>query len=86
MTPDIAAIVERVNAELGDLLEALERDGGTYAAQYAEHVLTHPTGRNRPAPPKGMPPIAATVVREFVLDEVTYLPRRRQGGAYGALA
>lgn len=83
MTPDLAIVVERVSAELGVLIEVLEREGGAYAASYAQHVLTHRSGGPGPHPPAGMPPIAATVVREFVLDELAF--RRRQGGMHAAL-
>lgn len=84
MTPDLAMIVERVSAEIGDLIEALDRDGSAYATRYAEHVLTHRPGSGPgPRAPAGMAPVAATVIREFVLDELAC--RRHLGSRHAGL-
>jgi hypothetical protein len=82
MTPDLALVIERVSAEVGDLIDALDREGAVYAGQYAQHVMTHRPGGPGPRPPKGMPPVAATVIREFVLDQLAH---RRAGARHAGL-
>lgn len=68
VTPDVAEVIRRVAGHLEDLIDALDRDGARYAAEYARWLHC---GRRRHAPPK--PPSlhhkAAACIRDLVLDE-----------------
>jgi hypothetical protein len=67
---ELSAVRSAVRAQLGELLDAIDSDGGRYADHYAEWMLGRRNGRiGPPAPPKLGP--AAELVRELVRDEAT---------------
>lgn len=68
MTPDLLAVVTRSSAQLAELIEALDADGGKYVRAYAEHVLNGNGGTCNPRRPANLPPEAGALIREMVLD------------------
>lgn len=75
MTPDLLAVLEEVQRDLGDLIDSLDRDGGRYARRYAEWVLEGLPGANGPKPPPGLRGAPAALIRELVMDSAS--ARRR---------
>lgn len=64
---------ERVRVQLGELIDALDSDGGPYADRYAEHLMGR-AARNAlgtPKPPPSLQGPASLLVRELVRDEAT---------------
>jgi hypothetical protein len=64
-TSDFAALVDDVTGDLGDALEVLDREGGTYARRYADWLINNGPRPNRPA---GMPVKAAELIRDLVIE------------------
>ena len=60
----------RVREQLGELLDALDHEGGRYADRYAAALLS-PATRTGPPAPRALAGPAAGIVRELVRDEVT---------------
>jgi hypothetical protein len=71
VTAELAAVLERVNAALGDAIDALDQHGARYARTYALAVI-HSPRRSALRPPKGMPTPVARLVRELVMDELRH--------------
>ena len=69
MSPDLVGVLARVQEELGEQLDVLEREGGAYAREYAWSCMTRPTLSGPPRPP-AMRPEIGKMVRELVLDEL----------------
>lgn len=70
MKPDLLDLQGRVMVELGQLMDALDHDGATYARAYSKWVLEG--GRvNPPFRPPSIHSCAAKAIREIVLDEAT---------------
>jgi len=70
---DHARMLERISLALEDSLEALERDGASYARAYALAMTTPPRKGSRggsPARPVGMRLPVAKLIRELVLEEL----------------
>lgn len=72
---DLTEVVATVQADLGDLIEALDVDGASYARAYARWMLGQ---GKRPVPPASLRGAAAALVREHVQDAAVAvrLPRR----------
>lgn len=68
MTPDLAAVIADVRDELGELLERMDRDGGTYAARYAEWVIEGPARIQGPPAPSSLAGMPGKLIREIVMD------------------
>ena len=69
MTPDLIAVLEQVQEDLGALIDALDSDGGIYARRYAEWVLEgSTTAMTGPKPPPALLGKPAAMVRELVMD------------------
>lgn len=73
MTEDLAYVIESAQAELGALIDLLDREGGRYAKDVATSLLTGRT--NLPSATHLPRPIAA-MIRESVMDAAEYRPRR----------
>lgn len=69
MTPELCAVLARVQEELGVQLDALDRIGGEYARQYAWAATTRPTLTGPPRPVE-LRPEMGKMIRELVLDEL----------------
>lgn len=73
MTDDLAAVIQAAQADLGDLIELLDRDGSTYVGQVATGLFA---GRTNFPPSRTLPKPIAAMIRESVLDAAQYAPRR----------
>lgn len=69
MAPELVDVVTAVQAQIGEQLDLLDREGGAYARACAEKTLRSPKG---PAPiaPAGMHPKVREMVRALVSDEM----------------
>lgn len=76
MTPDLVAVLEHVQRDLGDVIDALDSDGGVYARRYGEWVIEgrgHPN--SSPRPPKALTGAPAALIRDLVMEHA--MTRRR---------
>lgn len=77
LAPDVLEAIGRVQEQLGEQLELLDREGGTYARSYAWASMTRPKVVG-PVAPRGMHPKISSLIRELVIDELMV---RRYSGA-----
>lgn len=70
---ELDAMLRRIDAELADAIDVLQRDGASYARTYATALVSPPPeGRRGDSPrrPAGMPSHVAQLVRQLVMDEL----------------
>lgn len=74
-TPDLAAtlneIDQRGRERLGELLDVLDREGGTYLRRCAEKALTGPANGQPPKKPAALPLEWARGIRDIAMDLTT---------------
>lgn len=68
-------IVEAALAELGELVDVLDRDGAAYARAYVAWLCC-PDVRRSPMPPVGLHRDLAAAVRDVVTDQALALGAR----------
>lgn len=65
---DGMALFASVQAELGDLLDEIDRHGAVYARACCESMETN-ARRQLPRRPPGLRPVIAALVRDLVLEQ-----------------
>lgn len=77
-TPDLMAELNevrgRVREQLGELLDALDHEGGAYTDRYAEWFITSGPGRGQgcgPSTPAALTGWIGKALRDLVIDEAT---------------
>ena len=65
--PSTVDLFTPIAAELGEMLDVLDRDGGGYARRYLAHIREGGQGYG-PRAPLGMHPLVAKAVRGVVRD------------------
>lgn len=78
MPPELIDVIARVQEQIGEQLDVLEREGGEYATACAQKTLRSPRGP-APRPPAGMHPKVREMVRSLVSDEM-FIRRHDQAG------
>lgn len=78
VSPDhrVAALVAPVLEELLELVEIMEREGGTYARRYMRWLLMDGGHGGAPHAPEGLHQMVVRAIRELCADEL-YRQRRQ---------
>lgn len=74
LTPDLVDVLARVQLQLGDAIDALDRDGGRYAREIVARADSPQT--YGPRRPTSLHPALGVLVRELVADELAMRRRR----------